>query len=174
MELLKIYNDHNEATDELVDRDIVHTKGLWHHEILVIVINEKNEILLQKRSWKRKYYPGKWALCAGHVVGKEKEYKTAIRELDEEMGLKVEKKDLEFIGIHKKNDPTNKKFSYIYLVRTNKKIEEYVLQKEELSDVKYVPLNKLIRLTKANDKSLAFHGDKFHIDLFTNIKKNII
>ena len=174
MELLKTYDDHNDATGELVDRNIVHTKGLWHHEILVIVINEKNEILLQKRSWKRKYYPGKWALCAGHVIEREREYTAAIRELEEELGLKVKKEDLNFIGIHKKNDPTNKKFSYIYVVRTDMKIEDYIIQKEELSAVKYIPINKLIRLTKLNDKSFAFHGDKFHIDLFVNIKKNII
>lgn len=174
MELLKIYDDHNEATNELVDRDIVHTKGLWHHEILVVVINEKKQILLQKRSWKRKYYPGKWALCAGHVIGNEKEYKTAIRELEEEIGLKIKKSDLKFIGIHKKNDPTNKKFSYIYLAHTNMKIDEYIIQEEELSALKYVPISKLIRLTKSNDKTLAFHGDKFHIDLFTNIKKDLL
>lgn len=174
MELLRVYNEHNEYINQLVDRDIVHIKGLWHREVLIIVINKKGEILLQKRSNTRKYYPNKWALCAGHVVGSEKVYSTAIRELKEEIGLKVCKDDLNFIGIYKKDDPKNRKFSYIYIVRTNTDIDEYTIQKDELSQLKYISISKLIKLTKSDDKSLAFHKDTFHISLFKYIKENII
>lgn len=174
MELLNIYNENNEPLEKSIDREEVHNKGLWHHEILVIVVNEKNQVLLQKRSYKRRHLPGKWALCAGHVIGDDTTKATAVRELKEEIGLSILQKDLKFIEIYKKGDPTNKRFSYVYLVRTDKKIKDFKIQKSELTDIKYVPIRKLIKMILDKDKKLAFGGDEYHLHLFTRILHNTI
>lgn len=174
MELLNVYNDNNEYMNIKKDRNEVHDNGLWHREILVIVVNEKNQVLLQKRSYKRRHLPGKWALCAGHVISDDTEKATAVRELKEEIGLNVLQKDLKLIDIYKKGDPTNKKFSYIYLHKTNKKIKDFKIQTNELTDIKYVPIKKLIKMILDNDKHLAFGGDEYHLQLFTRILHNTI
>jgi len=174
MELLMTYNENNESLNKLVERNEVHDKGLWHREILVIIVNEKNEVLLQKRSYKRRHLPGKWALCAGHVIENETEKSTAVRELKEEIGFNIIQKDLKLIDIYIKSDPTNRRFSYIYLVRTNKKINDFKIQTTELTQIKYVPIKKLIKMILDNDKHLAFGGDEYHLNLFTNIMHNTI
>lgn len=173
MELLDIYNENNEPLHKSYDREKVHNEGLWHHEILVIIVNNKNQVLLQKRSYKRRHLPGKWALCAGHVISGETEKATAVRELKEELGIKILQKDLEFIEIHKKGDPTNKKFSYIYLLKTDKKIKEIKIQTDELTCAKYVSINKVMRLIKKKEKYLAF-ADEYHYELFKRILNNTI
>ena len=173
MELLEIYNENNEPLNKSYDRDKVHDEGLWHREILVIIINNKNQVLLQKRSYKRRHLPGKWALCAGHVISGYTEKATAIKELKEELGIDALQKELNFIGIYKKGDPTNKKFSYIYIIRTDKKISEIKIQKEELTNVKYVSIKKILKMIKSKDKHIAF-ADEFHLNLFTEIANNII
>lgn len=174
MELLDIYNENNEPLNESLEREEVHNKGLWHREILVIVVNEKNQVLLQKRSYKKRHLPGKWALCAGHVTSGDTEKATAIKELNEEIGLKVLQKDLKLIDIFKKGDPTNKKFSYIYLLRTDAKLKDLKIQTSELTQIKYVPIRKLIKMILDNDKHLVFGGDEYHLQLFNKILHNTI
>lgn len=174
MELIDIYDEENNPTGEIVEREKAHDLGFWHREVLIIIINTKNEVLLQKRSYKRRYLPGKWALCAGHIMAGETEKKAAIRELKEEINLEIKEKDLKLIETYKKNDPKNKKHSYVYLLRTDKRINEFKIQLEELTDLKYININKLIKLTKEGDNTLAFGGDKYHLELFTKIVNNTI
>ncbi len=172
-EFLDVYDENNKPLNKSYDRNKVHDEGLWHHEILVIIINNKNQVLLQKRSYKKRHLAGKWALCAGHVVSGETEKATAVRELQEELGLKILQKDLEFIEIFKKSDPTNRKFSYIYVLRTDKKLKEIKIQSSELTRVKYVSIRRLIKLIKSKEKHLAF-ADEYHYELFKKILNNII
>ena len=52
-------------------------------------MNEKGELLLQKRAANKKQNPNKWGVCAGHIDAGETVEVSAIRELEEELGLKV-------------------------------------------------------------------------------------
>ena len=65
-----------------------------------ILINNDGEILILKRSNKVKTYKGLWGGIAGYVEENEEPYDTAIKEINEEVGLK--KGDISFI---KKLDP---------------------------------------------------------------------
>lgn len=174
MELIDIFDENNKATGEVIDRKDAHKNGLWHRESVVIVMNEKNQVLLQKRSYKRHNYPGKWGLMAGHVMSGDTPKSTAVRELKEEIGLEANQKDLRFIEIYVKNVPSNRAFIYIYLVKTDKKVNDYIIQRDELSEVKYYSIDTLIKRIKKNDKTLVFGGDPLHIELFTLIKNFMI
>ena len=50
MEYLDIVDEQNNLTGKTEERDIIHEKGLWHREISVWIMNQKGEVLLQKRS----------------------------------------------------------------------------------------------------------------------------
>ena len=167
MELIDIYDENNKPLNKKIDREIAHKEGMWHRESVVIVLNENNKILLQKRSYKRHNYPGKWGLMAGHVKSGDTPKATAVKELKEEIGLEVLQKDLRFLELYIRNEKSNKAFIYIYVVRTNKKANEYIIQKEELTQVKYYSINSLIRRIKRKDKKLVFGNDPLHIEMFT-------
>ena len=49
---------------------------------------------------------------------------------------------IDVIDIHKSNDK-NKRFQYNFLFVVNYKIEDYVLQKEEVAEVKYFTIEEL-------------------------------
>ncbi len=170
MELLDIYDENNKATGQKLDRKEVHKLGLWHREAVVIVINKKNKILLQKRSYKRHNYPGKWGLMAGHVKSGDTPKLTAVRELKEEIGLSVNSKDLRFLEIYIKKDKTNKAFIYIYVLKTNKQIKDFTIQKEELTKLKFYSIDSLIRRIKRKDNKLVFGKDPLHIEMFQLVK----
>ncbi len=53
MELIDVLDENGIFTGQVLSRDEVHQKGLWHRAIVVAIINEKNQILLQQRSFKK-------------------------------------------------------------------------------------------------------------------------
>ena len=79
MELLDIVDENNNLTGEKIDRKIVHEKGIWHREIVVHIINDKKEMLLQKRAATKKLCHNMWALCAGHIDAGEIPIESAMK-----------------------------------------------------------------------------------------------
>jgi len=79
--------------DEVIDakpRSYVHANGLLHRAVHILVFNSRGEIFLQKRSMKKDRQPGVWdSSCSGHVDSGENYDETTVRELREELGMKV-------------------------------------------------------------------------------------
>ncbi len=50
MELLEYFDENNSKSLGVLERDLIHKNNLWHREVAVWVMNEKGEVLLQKRS----------------------------------------------------------------------------------------------------------------------------
>ena len=89
MEYLEIVDEQNNLTGQVEERDVVHEKGLWHREVAVWIMNEKGEVLLQKRAATTKQGANCWSVCAGHVDPGEEPIDAAIRETYEEVGLQI-------------------------------------------------------------------------------------
>ena len=78
-----------------VSRGVAHsTPGIYYRTIFILVKNDKNEILIQKRSPSKDLYPNCWDLSVGGHVNFDKSYvETAVRELKEELGIEASEKD---------------------------------------------------------------------------------
>jgi isopentenyl-diphosphate delta-isomerase type 1 len=88
-DIFDVVNEHDEVIDAR-PRSFVHANGLLHRAVHVLVFNSKGEIFLQKRSMKKDREPGVWvSSCSGHVDSGETYDETAVRELQEEIGLRV-------------------------------------------------------------------------------------
>jgi len=88
-EIFDVVNERDEVIDAR-PRSEVHARGLLHRAVHVLVFNSRGEIFLQKRSMKKDRQPGVWdSSCSGHVDSGENYDETAIRELQEELGLKM-------------------------------------------------------------------------------------
>lgn len=66
-EMLEVYTEDNKTKIGIADRGVVHYCNLWHREIACWVVNEKNEILLQRRSSNKRQSPNMLSVTAGHV-----------------------------------------------------------------------------------------------------------
>ena len=98
----------------------------------------------------------------------------AIRELKEELGVYAKEEDLKLISIIKSEDePNNCEFAYVYLLESDNKVEDYVFEDKEVSEVKYVYYEDLERMVKEKEKDLLMHEEEFR-DLFDYIRKNYI
>ena len=162
MELLDVVDEFGNKTGQVLEREKVHDLNLLHFEIAVFVINNKKEILLQKRDSSKRFDPDKWGLCAGHVESGEDIDEAAIREIEEEIGIKVSLKDLHIL--EKMEVKKREKYSHItryYYIICNK--NEFNIQKEELSMVKWFNIDKIIDMINNEDETLALKKDKIHL-----------
>ncbi len=58
--------------------------------------------------------------------------------------MEVEERELQYIATVKSTkNPKNKKFGYVYLLKCNKKVNDYIFEDEEVSEVKYVYFEEL-------------------------------
>ena len=148
MEYIDIFDENNNPTGKVKEKQQAHEDGNFHRTAHVWIINDKNELLLQKRSASKKSDPNCWDISgAGHIRAGESVIDGAIRELKEELGVEATEKDLNYIAtIKSTKNPKNMEFGYVYLLKCNKKIEEYTFEDDEVSEVKYVYFKDLERM----------------------------
>lgn len=95
MELLDVLDEKTgEKTGVRRERGVVHRDGSVHGTAHVWVVrrgpSDSWEVLLQKRSEHKDSYPGCYDIsAAGHVAAGEEYLPTAIRELNEELGIEA-------------------------------------------------------------------------------------
>lgn len=134
------------------------------NEICVFVLNDQKQILLQKRSANKKYYPNRWALLTGHVEEKETIEEGALRELQEEVGIQICKEELYPLAngnftIKRENHHNT---HYFYIIN-NKPSSDFIIQKEELSEVKWYDIDEVIKLIKNNSEEIVYKEDKIYL-----------
>ncbi len=81
--------DENDEVQRQATRDEVHRDKLLHRAVHMFVFNKRKELFLQKRSRLKDVHPGDWdSSAAGHLNAGEGYDVSAVRELDEELGIK--------------------------------------------------------------------------------------
>lgn len=139
--------------------------GFYYKVVRIILLNENNEILIQKRSALVKYCPLKWELSAsGHVDVGENELDAAIRETKEELGVSLDANNIKLI-----HTSINKNaLTYTYIARI-KNSTEFTLQKEEVEEVKYVSLFEFKKIIYEEDFTPKENGYfEFLLNYFVN------
>lgn len=157
MEILDIVDEENKLINKKHTRQYIHENNLWHRHVACWIINDKGEVLLQKRAFNKKKNPNMWSKTAGHVKTGEEPIDALKREVKEELGVNISDENIILIGIYKSCDEKNKYFGYDYIVKVKYKVEDYNLQIEELNEVKYVTINEMIHLKRVKDKSYTFN-----------------
>ena len=162
MEYIDIVDENNHITGEVKEKNQAHEDGNFHRTAHVRIINDKNELLLQKRSASKKNHPNCWDISgAGHIRAGESVLQGAIRELKEELGITVEENQLQYIATVKSiKNPKNREFAYVYLLNCNKKVNEYIFEDKEVAEVKYV-YEELEKMVKQKAEGLLMHDEEY-------------
>lgn len=86
-EIVQIVDHDNQIIDS-APRSVMREQHLIHRASYILVFNSKNELFLQKRTKTKDVFPGTWDVAAGGVVLAGESYEeSAVRELDEELGV---------------------------------------------------------------------------------------
>lgn len=182
MELLDVLDENGNYTGRAEERQIVHSDGLWHIHVGVWIMNKKGELLFQKRSMEKKVNPGKWSRTGGHVDSGETPLEAIQRETYEEIGVKIPTDEFKLLSIRKEEvyltnyKVINRHFIYSYFALVDYKIEDYSMQEEEISDLKYMTIEEMEEAYKNMDDSYTFvrwNNIEELIEELKELRKNI-
>jgi len=158
-----------------------HKYGWLHATVHIWFYTNNGQILLQKRSETKIAFPNLWDISvAGHISSGESKISAAIREIQEEIGLKITEDKLEYIGTFRETHRhghyfTDNEVHFVYLAKLDIELDQLKIQQEELSALKLIPLNVYQKdLKKPNyDKKYVPHYPKYYDFVLNEISKRL-
>ena len=168
-EYFDVLDENGNKTGKIKLRSEVHRDGDWHKGVHIWIINDKGEILLQRRCATKDSNPNMLDISsAGHLTAGDESLSGAIRELKEELDLDVNPEELQFIKTLKRNSKytstfINNEFDDLYILRTTKGIDEMKYQEEEISEIFFVPYKEFKNMVKNRKEDLLRHEEEFEI-----------
>lgn len=148
-ELIDVLDENGNKTGEILTREQIHKKGLCHRIVVIAIIDAKRNILMQQRSKNKAKNPEKWDLAAArHVSSGQTSTEAAIRETLEEVGIKINERELEHIFTYRNKE--NVEEDYIdnqiydcYIVKRDKiDLKDIKMQESEVEQVKLCNLKE--------------------------------
>lgn len=179
IEMIDVLDENGVKTGEIVPRDVVHKKGLWHRCVVIAILNEKNEILIQQRSKNKEKNANLWDISvAGHISASQDSVSAAIREINEEvsisLGYHINIKDFRYMFSYRtqekiSEDYIEKQFYDFFILRKEElRIEDIKMQKSEVQDVKFVTISELLDMY---DKKLIVDRKPVYDELINYLHK---
>ena len=173
-EIIGIY-DINDNYIRKDTRTNMRKNNLIHRCTDIVVINNKNEILVQTRSITKEYCPGYLDAVVGGVVGDgESPDLCAEREVMEEIGININeiKEKLKFIKKYYFEEDICKDWSYCYLLKLNdEEIKNIKFCDHEITGIQWIDKNKSLKMFEDPNVKIT-EGSKQTVLLF--IKENLI
>lgn len=174
-EFLDLVDEDGNPTGEREDRAIIHATGLRHRTAHLWLMRRHDgqvEILLQKRSEDKDSYPGCYDISsAGHIPAGMDFIPSALRELQEELGLTATADELILCGqrrffhhqmFHGKPFEDHQ-VSNVYVLVRDVDPAEMTLQASEVQSVIWMPLCEVAARVHANDPAFCVAPDEVEI-----------
>ena len=139
MEIRDLYDENRVLTGETIVKG---QKYPNNRKILVVAIwiqNQKGEFLIQKRSEQK---DGKWATTGGHPTTGQSSLEGIVTEVQEEIGLDISYENLALFD----TNFDEKVFCDLYYLKKDVDISNLILQKEEVSEVKWATIEEINKL----------------------------
>ena len=144
-ELLDICDHEGHLTGETMVRSEAHRSQAWHRVVLVWIINSKGEILLQRRAEHLTLFPGLWDVSvSGHISAGDEATPTAVREIQEELGVAINPAQLNFADTVADRLPTtvpgrtHQEYDFIYVAHHDAAIDKLKLQAAEILEARWI------------------------------------
>jgi len=153
MEEFVVLVDEQDNSLGLMEKQQAHVAGLLHRAFSVFVFNSKGELLLQQRADDKYHSPMLWTnTCCSHPRDGETYLEAAHRRLKEEMGFDCELEE-KFHFIYKARLGTDLFEHELDYVFTGFYDGEIQINKEEVEDFKWIPMDELISDMNTNPGS---------------------
>lgn len=174
-ELIDICDENNNIVGRGMKSEAL-AKGMWHRTARIFIYTPKGEILIQLRAKDKELYPGKWDVgAAGHVGAGESYGQTALREAEEELGIRVKKEELDLLMIEKCQTGWNgieeNIFAATYLARFDGDESKIKIQAAEVQGFRFVDVNELEGEIKLSLGKFVPHTEKYWQLLIGSVRK---
>lgn len=176
-EYIELLDKDSKPNGERCLKSVAHKNGYYHASVHIWFYTKDKQVLIQKRQTTKDTFPNLWDISvAGHISYQELPLYAAIREIEEEIGLKVTEKELKNIGTsqHKhvhSTELTDHELHHIYLCKLDTKIENLKIEEDEVAQIKLIPIDVLKFELKNNSNSYVPHGQSYYNRIFDAIKQ---
>ncbi len=173
-EMLDVVDEHDKPLGFTKLRTEVHRDGDWHREVHVWVYNGKGELLFQLRGPNQESFPNCWDVSVGGHVSAGSEYAdSALKELEEELGIKAHAKDLQIIKYwqhHELHDEgrkmVNRAHRMVYGYRYEGKVHDLVPEAGAIAGLKFLTYHEMLLLPEHFGEGIAIiPGSKTYFTL---------
>ena len=130
MELWDICDSKGIPTGRVMEKGKDLGDGEYHVAVEAWIMNTKGEFLIQKRSSRCVHYPNVWSLTAGRIQAGEDAKEGCIREVQEEIGLALEREELIHLAHINREDGSHMIWE-VFLVRRDIPVSKLILDPEE-------------------------------------------
>ncbi|MCC8098279.1 MAG: NUDIX domain-containing protein [Eubacterium sp.] len=175
MEYLDVLNPDGTPSGIIKERSEVHSDGDLHRTSHIWITRRNPEtgepqILLQKRSKNKDSYPSCLDISsAGHIEAGHDYLESALRELNEELGIKADEDDLEFAFKQRKYAEAvfygkvfkDNQISNVYIYRKNADISDLKLQESEIESVVWQDCKYILERLEKNDPNYCIIYEEF-------------
>ena len=166
-EIIDLLDEKGKVIGE-VSKEKAHKSGLFHRVVHVWILNDKNQILVQRRSKAKDFYPNVWDVSfAGHIGAGETSLLSAIREGYEELGIFIDLQNLKYLFTNKEKLAYNKIQSNeivdVYILKQNLNINDLKHQKEEVETAKWISFQEFFKMITENISSFIPHIEEFNL-----------
>ena len=163
MAQLELFDQNNQSLGILKDKATVHQDGDWHRTSEIVVLNQQDEVLLSLRHPDKKYLPNYWDVClGGHLDPGESYGEAALRELEEEIGLRPQPEELIFLGtmdvVVVDESVALRDFEHagVFVWRVINSLYEFTMQPDEVAELKWMPIKDVVRDLNSPVPSLRY------------------
>lgn len=162
LEILDVVDEEGNPTGETVERTLAHSRGVRHRTAHVWLFRRRQgrtQVLLQKRSQNKDSYPGCFDISsAGHIPAGMDYIPSALRELQEELGVLVRAEELRCCGTRYINYEdvfygrrfVDRQVSRIYLLWLDREDKDFTLQQSEVEEVRWFDFEQCVKLVEEN------------------------
>lgn len=155
MEYLDVVDENGQPTGETISRVEAHKKCIRHRTAHVWIVRNADhgyDILLQKRSGEKESFPGMYdTSSAGHTPAGSEPVDSALRELQEELGITAKPVQLHYAGtFHTRYEKEfhgrifrDNEVTWVYVYHEPVDINTLTLQASEVDEVRWFDLEKV-------------------------------
>lgn len=133
MELWDIYDKDRNKTGRTIERGLEMNQDEYYLTVDVWIRNSSGKYLITKRT-SNKTYPNMWEATGGAAVSGDDSITAALREVEEEIGIKLKSCNGVMIKSIRRENGMNKSFKDVWLFEEDVNLEDVVHQENEVSD----------------------------------------
>jgi isopentenyldiphosphate isomerase len=149
-ELFDVLDEQGHPTGEQKPRALVHRDGDWHRSFHLWVIKDGQHVLFQRRSKEKDLEGGKIDVTVGGHFRAGETLSDVVREVQEEIGLKVKPAELHFLETRKGerhyDKAIDREFVEVYALRCDQPLHDYHMICSEVTTLYEVPIDKALEL----------------------------
>lgn len=163
MEYFDILNKDGSQSGEIAPKDAPLGADQYDLGVHAYIHDSNGNFLIQKRKITKSFLPGSWDIHMGHVITGETSKDAIIREIHEELGIKIN--DITFIKriLWEKYNH----FFDIYVLCKDIDLSQLTLQESEVDDAKYISAAEMIDLIRGMD----YRPEEYRITMENYVKE---